>query len=509
MKTTRIISLMLAVLIAFSCCCISVCADGETSSSYTDNPGITSGNAVIAYCLDEEQFLYTARADERVAPVVATKLVACMVVMDIIKENGLTTNDSVTVTQAAIDNAGNIYDPRVPIMNLKASSVYSAKDLLSAALVANANDAITSLVCHYSETYLDGGLTEFVERMNKKVSDLGLKNTNFTNPTGINSPEQYSTPREVALIAAAFYKYNELVTFSNVSTFLFNGKQTVRSKNYLKNDYVISGFLNKNAIGLIAGELNTFGNYCLITASQKEGKTFIYVVMCAKGMKVERIDEETHISFGEGNAYDDMNLLISWTQRSFKLLEVATTETIVGELRVNLGEKGYVIVVPAEKIEKLVPEVENGDLQSVVNYDPDVVYKKEFNGKELYTVNAPVTAGQRVGTVTYTYNGVELATVDVVAKEGIASDALKSSYDSMKRIIKWLMIGIVVVVGVAIAYGIFVVVMSIIRNTGAKKAAKRKSGVLNAPQKPVSKQKKSKKKPSKKHDVKTDTRDFG
>ena len=325
MKFTRKAALLLALIMMFTALLptLSLAEDSsDASDTVTDNPGITSGNAVVAYCIDDDQFLYADRIDESVAPTVATKLVACMVVSDILKERNLKSDEvNVTVTQTAIDNSGDIADVRVPMMALKVGSIYSAKDLLSATLVACANDAVSALACHFGEIYLDGGITAFVDRMNAKAESLGLTNTHFVNPTGLDAPNQTSTPREVALIAAAFYRYDELVKLSDVESFFFNGSATVRNKNYLKSNYTIDGFLNKSAIGLIAGQLNKSGNYCLLTATQKEGRTYIYVVMCATGMIVTRDENDNyHYSFGEGNAYVDMNKLIEWTQKSFSFL---------------------------------------------------------------------------------------------------------------------------------------------------------------------------------------------
>ncbi len=507
MKYTRKLALLLALL-TLLCFTVPVFAyaegEGSTEESTTQKtPNILSGNAAVAYCIDDEQFLYTDRIDEQVAPAVAAKLVACMVASDILKERGLNSADTpVTVTSTAIDNSGDIADVRVPMMGLKAGNTYTAKDLLSATLVACANDAVAAIACHFGEKYLGGGINEFVARMNQKVESLGLENTHFENPTGLDSPNQYSTPREIALIASAFYKYDELVKLSNVESFFFNGSSTVRNKNYLKSNYYVNGFLNKDAIGLIAGQLNKNGNYCLITASQKEGRTYIFVVMCASGMIVER-DENDRVtySFGEGNAYEDMNKLISWTRDSFKLLTVATTETIVGELRVNAGGSSYVIVVPCENVEKLVLDIEGVYIESKLVYDESIVYKKESNGAVYDTIDAPVSAGQKVGSIVYSYNGNELARVDAVAKEGVDSDGLKAVLEKIKGFLfgdtmKTILYVIVAIIGVWI---VFSIVMAVVR--GVNRARGSKTG-----------SKKEKKEPKKriekkKHDAKSDTRE--
>ena len=208
MRYIRITAMLLASLLLISSAFgfLSVAADNSgEQSTVKDNPSITSGNAAVAYCIDDDQFLYTDRIDEKVAPAAATKLVACMVAADILKERGLNSAETeVTVTATAIENSGDIADVRVPMMGLKAGNVYSAKDLISATLVAGANDAVASLACDFGEKYLGGGINEFVERMNKKAESIGLTKTNFANPTGLDSPNQYTTPREVAMIASAF-----------------------------------------------------------------------------------------------------------------------------------------------------------------------------------------------------------------------------------------------------------------------------------------------------------------
>lgn len=507
MKKTRFIALLLAFAAMFSLnTAFFAYAESSDSSDNTvrDNPEITSGNVAVAYCIEDDQFLWADRIDERVDPVVATKLMTCMVVCDILAEQGLSMDSTeITVTEEAIKNTGNIGDVRIPIMNLKKDSVYKVNDLISATLVACANDAAAALASGFGQTYLGGNINTFVERMNKKARALGLENTNFANPTGIYDPDQYTTPREVVLLASAFYRYNTLVNLSDVRSFVFNMKSTVKSKNCLKNKDFAKVFIDekisKNAIGLIAGQLDRSGKYSLITASQKDGRTYIFAVMCASGMIVEKENERSVYSFGDGNAYDDMLKLIGWVRESFKYITIAKADTIVGELRVNLGNSAdHVMVVPAEKVEKLVLDIPDAIPEPTLVYDESIVYKKEFNGSEHYTVDAPVNAGQKVGTITYSYNGIEVATVDAVARESVESDGVKATLDSAKNFLFGGVMKTVlyIIIGLVAAWLLFSAVTTVVRlskkfggNKGktarekpekAKKAKKEKSGKAKA-----------------------------
>ena len=492
----KISSVLLAFLITLTSLAAVVSADGEIA----DNPGINSGNAFAAYCIDDDQFLYSKRLDEKVAPTVATKLVALMVASDILKERGLNSAETeVTVTAEAIAISGDIADVRVPVMGYSEGSVRTVKELFSATLVACANDAIAAIACDFGEKYLGGGVMEFVARMNKKAEEIGLQSTKFENPTGLDSANQYTTVREVVMIASAFYQYDELVKLSDVESY-FNGKSTVRNKNYLKCNYYVDGFLNKNAIGLIAGQLNKSGNYCLITASQKEGRTYIFVVMCASGMIVTR-DEENLVtySFGAGNAYVDMNKLINWTRESFVLLPVATTDNVVGELRVNSGESDHAMIVPTENVEKLIINVEGVKLEYKLLLDETVVYKKIFNGKEYDTIDAPLTAGMRVGTIVYSYNGNEVARVAAVIRDNVDGDGLKSAMDSVGGFLFGdVMITVLYIIGgVVVLWILITVVMAVVRGVmRARESGKLKGSDHTENEKQPKKPQKQKKKPS-------------
>lgn len=510
MKGTRFIALLLVfatiLSLGFS---LSVSAEEDDSSGTVvpDNPGITSGNAAVAYCIEDDQFLWADRIDERVDPVVAAKLMACMVVCDILAERGLSMDSTeVTVTDEAVKNAGDVYDVRIPIMGLKKDSVYTVQDLLSATLVACANDAVAALASGFGQTYLGGDINTFVERMNKKALALGLENTKFTNPTGLYDADQYSTPREVVLLTAAFYRYNSLVNLSNVESFIFNKKSTVRSKNYLKSNYFVNGFLNRNAIGLIAGQLDRNGKYSLLTASQKDGRTYIFAVMCASGMIVDKNEEKITYSFGDGNAYDDMNKLIKWVRDSFRYLTIAKADTIVGELRVNLGNSAdHVIIVPAEEVEKLVLDIPDVVPEVTVIYDESTVYKKEFNGREYDTIDAPVNAGQKIGTIIYSYNGIEIAKVDAVARESVESDGVKAMLANTKSFLFGGVMKTVlyIIVGIIAAWLIFSAVAAIVRT--AKKVKHSRPASDNT--KKQTKTKKGKKKKSE-PDLKSTTREI-
>ncbi len=510
MKTARRLSFLLALIITLSCCLpltFTAVADDEVA----DNPGIISGNAVVAYARDEDRFLYTYRLDERVAPAVATKLMTCMVVADILEEfKQKPENVKVLVTQEAINLRGKMGDPRIPQYGYQVNDQDSAQEMLGATLVASANDAAAALAVHFGTVYLKGNVNTFVERMNKKAEELGLENTHFTNPTGLDDPNQYSTPREIALIASAFYGYNNLFTLSDQEKL-----GSVANKNALNSDGFMSGYKNINAKGMIAGQLDADGNYCLITATENDGKAYIFVVMCATGIQLLYEEEGRNPKkyFDVGNAYDDMNKLIDWTRNSFELVSIASETTIIGELQVDLGNStDHAMVYPAEAVESLLLKSEKKSIKAVLVYDDSIVYKKEFNGQEYDTVMAPVEAGQQVGEIVYTCNGTELARVPAIIKEGIPLDKVKNFFSKTEDFLFGPVMKVVIIVVVS-AIGIYLIaaIVSLVvsaKNKKAKSAKTKKSSGTKALAKPDTKQKNNSASNEKPKDNKSDTKEM-
>ncbi|MBR5279030.1 MAG: D-alanyl-D-alanine carboxypeptidase [Clostridia bacterium] len=520
MNFIRRLSLALALILIIGCIVpLTAVAEGEEPAAPFS---LKNGNAAIAYCIDTDQFLYSDLADKETEPSVAAKLVACMVAYDILKERNLNINDTmVEISESAIAYINGFYnddvtdrifvDFRMPTMGLDSGSSYTARDMLSAILVAGANDATAALASYFGKTYLGGDLNTFVSKMNEKAESLGLTKTYFRNPMGLTQEGQTSTPKEVALIAAAFYKnYNELVTLSDVEFFSFNKKTTVRNKNFLKNNYFISGYKSSKAIGLTAGQPNADGNYCLITATQQtEGLTYILVVMCANGIRVENTEEGAKYSLYDKHAYGDMIDLLSWVRESFVYYTVADSSLPIDELRVKYGSPSdHLMVYPKANINHLIPKNESVNIA----HDPieyyDFVYSEEFNGAECPTANAPIKAETVVGTVKYYYtdaqgNRVDFKPIEVMVKETAEENTgLKVLDDAGNILTNVFMRTVLIILGVVIGLYILVsITMAIIR--GVKKNQTGKSGKKKSPDK------KSKKpaKPAPKSGAKTKPQD--
>jgi D-alanyl-D-alanine carboxypeptidase (penicillin-binding protein 5/6) len=442
----------------------------SSGDDVTLTPYLNSGNAVAIYNVDGKQVLYSNRGKEKISPTAATKLLTMMVVYDIFKENNLDLKTEITVESAALLNIGQQGDKSAPFLGLSSGETYKAEDLIGATLVANMNDACNIMAYYCATKLLNGNMDTFIARMNKKAEEIGAKDSTFKNAVGLVVDGMTTTPEDVARIAGAFYKYNDLLLLDNRAKMTFNNKSTIHTKNYLLSDFLITNYKNKNAIGLMAGQRSDTEGYCLITATEKDGLAYIIVVMEASG-EIRGTDGSR--SFGAGNAYDDVATLINWTRKSFAYQKLVNENELITELKVEMGKSyDYVAVVPEQKVELLVNKaVDLTKVEKQITLDPNLVYE---SGEEsqINTVKAPIMKGQVVGTLTFTYNGTVIGSVNLITQNTVDESKLMSTASSIKDFLFGSTMKVILIVFalIIVAYTLFSLVASIVR--GIKKIKK-------------------------------------
>lgn len=409
----RSVAVLLVLVMLWSATGIcQVQAAGEPAAEFT------AANPAAAYCISTDQMLYENRAGETFAPGVVTKLAALMVARDILISCNIPMNTEIEVDAAWVINRYIAGDRSSPYLGLSGGERYTLEYLFATSLVANANDSCAVLV-NYCAGLMNSNEQAFLDRMNQKATDLGLTNTSFGDTVGFGN-RGYTTATDAAKIVGAFYYYDDLVKLSDCITY---GK--IRNKNYLKCGLTLKGYVLEGAIGLIAGQASNQGNYCVLTAYEKDGIAYAFAVLGASGEKIE--DNERW--FDAGNAYEDIRAMIPHVTKAYGFLTVCKTEDILAEVRMGGGaEKDFLLLVPEKTIEMMVADPESAPIQSHITYDESRIYESEVNGKTWKTLDAPVRQGDVLGSVTYTQNGVVLATVALVAKDSVEPDTLKNTF---------------------------------------------------------------------------------
>jgi serine-type D-Ala-D-Ala carboxypeptidase (penicillin-binding protein 5/6) len=253
-------------------------------------PGAPNLNAGSWTLIDADTGLYLAGKDpdKRVPIASTTKLMVALVALD----EGVDLDEQVTVSEDAASYAGSIYSN----IGLYPYDRVSVRDLLKAALIPSGTDAVYALTEHLG----DGSVDEFVAKMNDKAKELGLKNTHFENPAGIDADGNYSSAADLAKITREAMKYPEfrkIVDDPEATISTQDREIDVVNTNLL----VVpnSGYNYGPATGAKTGTSPQAGP-CLVASAESDDESYIAVVLDAAS-DLQRFEAgQTALEYGFG-----------------------------------------------------------------------------------------------------------------------------------------------------------------------------------------------------------------
>lgn len=265
-----------------------VTSDGEDAEDAVEaalnisNPSIEV-SAVSAILLDGStgKVLYHKNATKKVYPASTTKLVTALVALDYCE-----LDEKVTIGEEIYEIASD--SSRA---NLIVGEQMTMKTLLEGMLIPSGNDAAYSVAAYvgraalHKKVNIEEAIQEFVRLMNRKVAELGLKSTYFMNPDGYDKEGQFTTAYDMGMIAMAAVKnktIREITGMSSATNELLSGETVTWNSS---NKLIVSGSgeYYKYAIGLKTGSSSLAGK-CLVSAAEKDDKTYISVVMNSTSM---------------------------------------------------------------------------------------------------------------------------------------------------------------------------------------------------------------------------------
>ena len=263
-----------AALIALSILLILTPAPHRAAAQETGAPpGAPKLDAGSWALIDADTGLYLAGKDpDRQVPIASTtKIMVSLVALD----EGVDMDEKVTVSEDAAAYAGSIYSN----VGLYPYDQVSVEDLLTAALVPSGTDAVYALAEHLG----DGSVDEFVGKMNDKAKEMGLKNTHYENPAGIDDPENYSSAGDLARMTREARKYPEFrkIVAEPEATISTQDRQIqIVNTNLL----VVpnSGYDYGPATGVKTGTSPQAGA-CLVASAESGDESYIVVILDAAG----------------------------------------------------------------------------------------------------------------------------------------------------------------------------------------------------------------------------------
>jgi len=341
-------------------------------------PEIAARNYVLVDLSANHKVLAERDADTPNDPASLTKLMTAYIVFNALKEKRLTLEQELSISKRAWDERKG--DPS--LMFIDTTMRPKVDELLRGMIIQSGNDASVALA-----EGVGGTVEQFVAMMNRQAQAWGLKNTSFTNVTGLTEPGHKSSARDLAVIAGHIIKdFPEYYPYYSQREYTFNKIRQHNRNLLLTRDASVDGM--KTGYTEAAG-------YCLVSSAQRDfpnGKRRLLSVVMGTASKEARANESQKLLNWGYSAFDAVRLFD-------KDQAVATAKVWKGAVpEAKLGAEGPVFVA--------VPRGEGGKLQTQVERTDPLV--------------APLVKGQRVGTLKVsTTAGVAVAEVPLVVQEAV------------------------------------------------------------------------------------------
>lgn len=284
-----------------------------------ENTLIKNAGSGILIDSNSGTILFEKNKDDKVAVASMTKMVAQIIILENIENGNLKWDEKVIASSNASGMGGSqIY--------LQTGEAMTVRDLMKGITMASGNDATVAMA-----ERIAGTEEKFVKMMNQKVKDLGLKNTVFTNCTGLDEDGHYSTAYDMAMIAKELLKHEQILEFSSVyEDYLRVDKP---NKFWLVNTNKLVRFY-QGADGLKTGFTDA-AKYCMAVTAKRDNMRLIAVVLGENSGKERNSETMELLDYG-------FNL--------YKVDLVKSKDDNVGLLRIDKASKKEIKVYPEKDI---------------------------------------------------------------------------------------------------------------------------------------------------------------
>jgi D-alanyl-D-alanine carboxypeptidase (penicillin-binding protein 5/6) len=357
-------------------------------------PQINARTAIVVdYHSDE--VLYELDADMQIYPASMTKIMTTIIAFDLIKKNRLSLDDKFIVTE----NAWRLSESGYSSMFIMVNDEVSVEDLLHGIIIASGNDACVALA-----EGIAGSEEIFAEMMTEKASEIGMSSTNFSNSSGINDPDNYSTVRDIALMSKYLIKnYPEYYTWYKEKSFTWErtGGDPIKQGNRNPLLYKKIG-VDGIKTGYLAVE-----KYSLASTMKKDTRRIIAI---GSGFPTKQFRSSESLK------------LLNWGFRNTNTYEVSKKGETFFELDTWLGKKNKIKAVTKEDYYFTLNKKDTRHLKVTLNYDGPI--------------KAPIQKDQEIASLIISNKDKIIKTLPLYASEKISKvNFFKSLITSLNYLI--------------------------------------------------------------------------
>lgn len=336
--------------------------------------------------------LYEKNSHEAMPPASVTKVMTMLLIYEAEEAGQFKWEDSVQVSEHAASMGGSQ-------VFLEPGETQTAADMTKCIAIASANDAAVAMA-----EFVAGSEEAFVERMNKKAEELGMKETHFVNACGLDVDGHETSAYDIAMMS------RELMTrFPEIQEYTTTWQDTIVHKT--RKGESEFGLTNTNklikwyegATGLKTGSTGK-ALYCLSGTAERNGLHMIGVVMAAPDFKVRFQETMKLLDYGFAN---------------FSAQKGLPAGQEMAEIPVTKGMKNTVPIIVKEEISMLLKKDAGSDW--------------ETRAETLPGMDAPVAAGEKAGELVYLINGEEVGRTDLVTAETVEKANINTMLQRMLR----------------------------------------------------------------------------
>lgn len=450
MKKIKIIPILLLFTLLVSV--FAPCALAVDESGAPEPPELTAG-AVILADMDNGAFYVSKNTESKAYPASLTKILTVLLAVEAVERGDVSLKDSVTAYADCLTGL----DEDSSSADIVPGETMTLEDFLYCAMVASANEA-----CNVIAEYISGSIADFVALMNQRAEELGCTGTHFTNPNGLPDKEHYTTAMDLYRITTEAMRHELFVTLCNTPTRTIpatNKSETreLKNTNGLINadSPMYKGYFYDYAKGVKTGHTNDAG-YCLISTAEKDGIRLMCIVL---GCTAKTRGNGT-TDYG---SFSDTLALYRWVFNNFSIRDIIGTTELIREVPVSLARDTDGVTVRAQSsISAVLPN--EADLST---YQRDIVIYSERDGQPL---KAPISAGDVLGEITISKDGVTYGTVPLIAAVDVELSRGEFLRSSVRAFFRNPIVIVIFLVLLAALIGYFVL---LIRYSNRQKAKKR------------------------------------
>ncbi|MES9817405.1 MAG: D-alanyl-D-alanine carboxypeptidase family protein [Candidatus Thiodiazotropha sp.] len=310
-------------------------------------------------------------AGNRLEPASLTKIMTAYAVFRELKQGNINLEDSVLISEKAWRTPGSR-------MFIEVGKKVKVIDLVKGMIIQSGNDACVALAEHIA-----GSEATFAELMNNIARELGMTNTHFINSTGLPDDDHYTTPADIAKVAAATIRdFPEYYPWYSDRSFVFNDI-TQHNRNKLL-------WRDNSVDGIKTGHTEAAG-YCLVASAQRESMRLISVVMGTKGEEARAQASQSLLNYGF---------------RFYETHQLYTAGEVLNRTRIWKGDKEKLPLGLGQDLNVTIPRHQYQNLDARMEIEPKIM--------------APVKQGEVLGHVSITLNGEPVTEAPLVALKSIA-----------------------------------------------------------------------------------------